>query len=193
MADTNTPTLVVPETSERSDRPWNMNVQTRLASLALALAVASSAASAQEPPKWTQVAIATTPTTPAAVPSAKGGWQVVKIDGVEYTFAAIAGMKEEEQIKLIEKALPKDQERVANYIVSLAQAAIDANKGKLAIQQAAIAKNDNDVLGIITAIDKMIVLWKKLWEDEKKALNAVIAYGKPPEMVTKAKTILATI
>jgi hypothetical protein len=63
---------------------------------------------------------------------------VVKINGIEYTYAKIAGMKEDEQMGLIEKARPEDQEKIANYIVSLGQAAIDANKGKIEAQQAAI-------------------------------------------------------
>jgi hypothetical protein len=70
----------------------------------------------------------------------KGFWQVVKIDGVEYTFAAIAGMKEEEQIKLIEWIKnPLEKIKVWNFIKQAAikkwqeidtrtQAAIEQNK-----------------------------------------------------------------
>jgi hypothetical protein len=82
MADKNVPTSVLPEVQEW--KRWGyLPVAVATALLAFQLQVAQ----AQEPPKWTQVAVNTTnPTIPVNAPtvSAKGGWQRT-MDGRDFT------------------------------------------------------------------------------------------------------------
>ena len=103
----------------------------------------------------------------------KGFWQVVKINGIEYTYAKIAGMKEDEQMGLIEKARPEDQEKIANYIVSLGQAAIDANKGKIEAQQAAIKEWERIDAGTQAAIGSNEWIRERLRDIDTKLKDQV--------------------
>ncbi len=135
----------------------------------------------------------------------KWGWQVVKIDGIEYTFSRIATLPRDQRSAIVKKMEELNPDTLEDYNDYYLQAANqrktnEANWEQAANQeadQAAIRKEAaiNDIIQripqIIPIYESKISVWQKLSTDQQKTLEYILSLGKPPEWMPRIQKLLA--
>jgi hypothetical protein len=172
-------TKALPESAKVND--------TRGSLKALAATVALAAASvvlAQS--QTTQVAMNTQ--NPAPTLSVKGGWQVVNIGGVEYTFSKISGMSGEEQQELL-KQIRNPIQKIQLWVFLNETANQEADQAAVR-RQAANQKWEKLDIAILSKMEEVVAIWKPLKLTDKPYLEKLAKWS-PPNLIAEKLLVIA--